>query len=260
MNRPDTNGNTPNPGSRIVAVIPARMESQRLPGKPLRDVAGKPLLRRVWEAAAAYGRWTHLVVATEDLEIQEYCRTAGLAVELTGRHASGTDRLCEVAERIPADIYVNIQGDEPTLRPEHFDALLHPLLRSAAPVSTLGVALGEKEAADPNIVKVVTDRTGRALYFSRSPIPYHRDSAEPSWFKHIGLYGFRRSALRWFRRLPVGILERKERLEQLRFLENGIPIAVSLVQHDTIGVDTPEDLDRAIRWFSSEPEASDRDR
>ncbi|GAB4234685.1 MAG: 3-deoxy-manno-octulosonate cytidylyltransferase [Acidobacteriota bacterium] len=235
---------------RIVAVIPARMASERLPGKPLRDIAGKPLLRRVWEAAAAYDRWTRLVVATEDQEILDYCRTSGLDVEPTGRHASGTDRLCEIADRVAAEIYVNIQGDEPTLRWEHFDALLQPLLLGAAPVSTLSVALGEADAANPNTVKVVTDRAGRALYFSRHPIPYHRDGSEPGWFKHIGLYGYRRSALRWFRRLPPGVLERKERLEQLRFLENGIPIAVSLVQHDTIGVDTPEDLARAACWFS----------
>lgn len=245
-------------GLRVVGVIPVRLESARLPGKPLRDVAGEPLLFRVWHAAAQYSGWDDLVVATENPELVDFCRQRSIPVLPTGPHPSGTDRLFEVAERVPADVYVNIQGDEPTLLPEHFVTLLQPILRGEAPVSTLRVPLAAELVENRNMVKVVVGLGDRALYFSRLPIPFHRDSSGVgTWHKHIGIYAFRRAALLWFRRLPPGRLEKAERLEQLRFLENGIPIAVPLTLKDTIGVDTEDDLERAVQWFRNRNEAVD---
>jgi 3-deoxy-manno-octulosonate cytidylyltransferase (CMP-KDO synthetase) len=230
---------------RTLGVIPARLASTRLPRKVLREVAGRPLLAWVVEAARACPQLDRVLVATDSEEVAEFCRRIGCAVELTAANlASGTDRVHAVAQLIDADVYVNIQGDEPLLRPEHILALLRPFAQAEVDVSTLKVRCTEENIANPNAVKVVTDTDGRALYFSRAAIPYHRDATDPvpQYWKHIGLYAYRRRALNLFPTLPPSGLERAERLEQLRFLENGIAIYVEATEFDTIGVDTEDDL------------------
>jgi 3-deoxy-manno-octulosonate cytidylyltransferase (CMP-KDO synthetase) len=186
-----------------------------------------------------------VLVATDSEEVAEFCRRIGCAVELTAANlASGTVRIHAVAQLHDADVYVNIQGDEPLLRPEHILALLRPFAQAEVDVSTLKVRCTEENIANPNAVKVVTDTDGRALYFSRAAIPFHRDAADPvpQYWKHIGLYAYRKRALNLFPTLPPSGLERAERLEQLRFLENGLAIYVEATEFDTIGVDTEDDL------------------
>ena len=237
---------------KILGVIPARLDSRRLPRKVLQDIAGKPMLYWVHRNASRSPLLTGLVVATDSDEVRNFCDSAGIPVMMTGRHPSGTDRVNEVMERTDAGIYVNIQGDEPTLRPEQLDQLVEPLLKGQAPVSTLKTALDAEQARDPNNVKVVTDLSGRALYFSRHAIPFDRDGTGGArYFKHIGLYGYTREALARFHSLPQSSLERTEKLEQLRFLQNGIPIIVVETPHDTIGVDTEEDLERASAFMAA---------
>jgi 3-deoxy-manno-octulosonate cytidylyltransferase (CMP-KDO synthetase) len=234
-----------NPPLRTLGVIPARLASTRLPRKVLREVAGRPLLAWVVEAARACPQLDRVLVATDSEEVAEFCRRIGCAVELTAANlASGTDRVHAVAQLHDADVYVNIQGDEPLLRPEHILALLRPFAQAEVDVSTLKVRCTEENIANPNAVKVVTDTDGRALYFSRAAIPFHRDAADPvpQYWKHIGLYAYRKRALNLFPTLPPSGLERAERLEQLRFLENGLAIYVEATEHDTIGVDTEDDL------------------
>jgi 3-deoxy-manno-octulosonate cytidylyltransferase (CMP-KDO synthetase) len=152
----------------------------------------------------------------------------------------------EVSGRETADVYINVQGDEPLMRPEHIAALLHVMENPAAEVGTLMTPAAEVDIPNPNAVKVVTDLRGRAMYFSRAPIPFDRDGARPPYFKHLGLYAYRKAALDRFMKLPESSLEKSERLEQLRFLENGIPIFVRETPHDSVGVDTEEDLQRVI--------------
>ena len=234
-----------NPPLRTLGVIPARLASTRLPRKVLREVAGRPLLAWVVEAARACPQLDRVLVATDSEEVAEFCRRIGCAVELTAANlASGTDRIHAVAQLHDADVYVNIQGDEPLLRPEHILALLRPFARAEVDVSTLKVRCTEENIANPNAVKVVTAADGRALYFSRAAIPFHRDAADPvpQYWKHIGLYAYRKRALNLFPTLPPSGLERAERLEQLRFLENGLAIYVEATEFDTIGVDTEDDL------------------
>jgi len=171
----------------------------------------------------------------------------------TRQYSSGTDRLYEVMERTDGDIYVNIQGDEPTIRADHIELLLRPIFATEGEVTTLKVAISAAAAQDPNIVKVVTDTRGRALYFSRFPIPFDRDlQGRIRFYKHIGLYGYTRSALELFHGLPQSSLELTEKLEQLRYLENGIPIVVSETPYDTVGVDTKADLEQAAAFLASE--------
>ncbi len=236
----------------ILGVIPARLNSTRLPGKALRLIAGRPMIHRVYENARRSPLLSALTVATDSPEIEQSCRDAGIPVMLTGEHPSGGDRLHEVLTRTQADIYVNIQGDEPTLRPDHLDALLTPLLNgNGAQVTTLKVALDAQAAQDPNTVKVVTADDGRALYFSRYAIPFDRDGAgNVAYFKHIGLYAYTRAALSLFHSLPQSPLEKAESLEQLRFLQNNVPLYVSETPHDTVGVDTEADLQRVIALFA----------
>jgi 3-deoxy-manno-octulosonate cytidylyltransferase (CMP-KDO synthetase) len=229
--------------TRILGVIPARLASTRLPRKILRVIAGKPLLAWVVEAACACPQLNHVLVATDSEEVADLCRKLNVGVELTSPELpSGTDRLHAVAQRYDADIYVNIQGDEPLLRPEHIAALLRPFAHAHVDVSTLKVRCTAENIANPNAVKVVTAADGRALYFSRATIPYDRDGTSPPYWKHIGLYAYRKAALNLFPTLPASGLERTERLEQLRFLENGLHLYVEPTDYDTIGVDTEADL------------------
>ena len=237
---------------KIIGVIPARFNSSRLPGKALREIAGKPMIQWVYENAKRSPLLTELLVATDSPEIQASCEAAGIPVTLTGEHPSGGDRLHEVMQRTGGDIYVNIQGDEPTLRPDHLELLLSPFLNSAeTQVTTLKVAIDSVAALDPNNVKVVTGEDGHALYFSRYPIPYDRDgSGSIQHYKHIGLYAYTREALGLFHKLPQSSLELAEKLEQLRYLQNGVPIIVAETSHDTVGVDTEADLQRVIALFT----------
>jgi 3-deoxy-manno-octulosonate cytidylyltransferase (CMP-KDO synthetase) len=238
---------------KILGVIPARYDSTRLPGKVLLDVCGKAMVHWVYERASKSPLLNDLFVATDSEKVQAYCAANRIPVMRTGRHSSGSDRLFEVMKRTDGDIYVNIQGDEPTLRETHIELLLRPILAGKGEVATLKVAVDATEAQDPDCVKVITDQHGRALYFSRFPIPFDRDALGIShYYKHIGLYGYTRKALELFHELPQSALELSEKLEQLRFLENGISILVSETQHDTVGVDTEADLRRAAAFLRSE--------
>ncbi len=237
---------------KVMGVIPARFNSSRLPGKALRLIAGRPMVHWVYLNAQRSPLLTDLAVATDSPEIQASCEAANIPVFLTREHPSGTDRVHEVLTRTDADIYVNIQGDEPTLRPDHLDLMLQPFFGSSGEVqvSTLKVAIPAAEAADPNNVKVVTADSRFALYFSRYPIPYDRaGTGHAQHFKHIGLYAYTRAALAQYHSLPQSSLELTESLDQLRFLQNGIPIYVAETPHDTVGVDTEADLERVVAMF-----------
>lgn len=238
---------------RTIGVIPARLDSQRLPGKVLLDIAGKAMVHWVYERARASSLLDELLVATDSETVRQYCLDHEIPSILTRQHASGSDRLHEVLERTDGDIYVNIQGDEPTVQASHLEALIQPLASGEEEVTTLKVAIDAERAADANTVKVVTDRRGRALYFSRCPIPFDRDAQGlVRFFKHIGLYGYTRKALALFHTLPQSPLELSEKLEQLRYLENGVPILVAETSCDTVGVDTMADLERARAFLSAE--------
>jgi 3-deoxy-manno-octulosonate cytidylyltransferase (CMP-KDO synthetase) len=229
----------------VLGVIPARLASTRLARKVLRTIAGKPMLAWVFEAAQACPQLDSVLIATDSDEVAELCHRNAWPVQLTSPHLpSGTDRVHAVAQQIHADIYVNIQGDEPLLKPEHLTALLRPFTQPHVEVSTLKVLCSPENVTNPNAVKVVTATDGRALYFSRATIPYDRDGASPQYWKHIGLYAYRKATLNRFPTLPTSLLEHTERLEQLRFLENGISIHVEPTDFDTIGVDTEDDLKR----------------
>jgi 3-deoxy-manno-octulosonate cytidylyltransferase (CMP-KDO synthetase) len=238
--------------ARVVGVIPARLDSRRLPRKPLRLICSQPMIAWVYWRARQAQRLDALVVATDSEEIAAYCRGSQIPVATTSSaHRSGTDRVVEVMGRDPADIYVNIQGDEPMVTADHIELLLRPFREvPETRVSTLKVAITPEQAQNPNNVKVVTDSKGRALYFSRAPIPYDREgSGRVPYYKHLGLYAYAAEALRQFQALPPSELEQHERLEQLRFLENGIPIAVVETSQDTIGVDTEADLQEVEEYF-----------
>jgi len=232
---------------KAIAVIPARLASTRLPRKMLREIAGKPLVGLVYEAVRRSSLLADVIVATDSDEILGVCREHGWKAHLTSTTLrSGTERVHEVAGLVAADVYINVQGDEPMTRPEHIATLLKVMENPAAQVGTVMTQAGELDIANPNAVKVVTDLNGRALYFSRATIPFDRDGVRPRYFKHLGLYAYRKAALDRFVTLPESSLETSERLEQLRFLENGIPIYVGETPYDSVGVDTEEDLDRVI--------------
>lgn len=229
----------------VVAVIPARLASTRLPRKMLREIAGEPLLAWVYQGVRRCGSLAEVVVATDSDEILRFCQQRGFVARMTSAaHRSGTERVHEISTVIPADVYLNVQGDEPLTRPEHIESLLAAMRPPEVEVGTLKTPAAEIDVSNPSAVKVVTDASGRALYFSRATIPYDRDGARPTYYKHLGFYGYRRTALERFVKLPESSLERSERLEQLRFLENGIPIYVGETPFDTVGVDTEEDVKR----------------
>jgi 3-deoxy-manno-octulosonate cytidylyltransferase (CMP-KDO synthetase) len=229
--------------SRVLGVIPARLASTRLARKVLRTIAGRPMLAWVFEAAKACPQLDSVLIATDSDEVAELCQSNGWPFQLTSSDLpSGTDRVHAVAQHIHADIYVNIQGDEPLLKPQHLTALLRPFVHPHVEVSTLKVLCSTANITNPNAVKVVTATDGRALYFSRATIPYDRDGIAPEYWKHIGLYAYRKAALNRFPTLPASTLEQTERLEQLRFLENGVSLYVEATDFDTIGVDTEDDL------------------
>jgi 3-deoxy-manno-octulosonate cytidylyltransferase (CMP-KDO synthetase) len=232
--------------NRIVGVIPARLASTRLPRKVLRNMAGEPMLAWVYRAAKACPALDDVIVATDSAEVQQICDQHGWRCILTSPDLpSGTDRLYAVSRIVDADIYVNIQGDEPLLLPDHITAILALFTSPHVDVTTPKVRCTPEDIANPNAVKVVTAIDGRALYFSRATIPFDRDgTGNVTYWKHLGLYAYRRAALERFAALPPSELELSERLEQLRLLDNGISIYVAETEHDTIGVDTEDDLRR----------------
>ncbi|HYT62083.1 MAG TPA: 3-deoxy-manno-octulosonate cytidylyltransferase [Haliangiales bacterium] len=240
------------PVRRVLGLIPARYASTRFPGKPLHPIAGKPLIERVVERCKRAKSLSEVIVATDDRRIadvaRKFCR-----VEMTrADHPSGSDRIAEVAARCACDAVVNIQGDEPLIDPAVIDAVAAEL--GGNEMSTAATLIQDPAEYDnPNVVKVVVNVAGRALYFSRRTIPFLRDDASRSageqmaafpFLKHLGIYGYRRETLLRLVTFPVSPLEQAERLEQLRALENGIQIAVVQVKYDGVGVDTPEDVAR----------------
>ncbi len=238
---------------KILGVIPARYASSRFPGKALATIASKTMLEHVWDRTRLSRYITSIVIATDDELIRDAARSFGADVRMTSpQHLSGTDRVAEVAALHSAEIVVNIQGDEPLIDPEAIDAALLPLIHEPAiQMSTLRKRIEiPREINDPNVVKVVSDRFQNAIYFSRSPIPYDRGT-DAVYFKHIGLYVYRKDFLLRYSTLPVGPLEQSERLEQLRALENGHKIRVVDTQYESLGVDTPEDLERVKELFES---------
>lgn len=243
----------------ILGVIPARYASTRFPGKPLADLDGKSMIRRVYEQAKK-STLAKVIVATDDRRIMDHVNGFGGDVVMTGaHHASGTDRCREAAEKEPGsfDYVVNIQGDEPFLAPEQIN-LLASLLDGTVELATLIKPIDTEEALfNPNVVKVVVDAQQRAIYFSRSTIPYLRGVAPTHWhgsqayYKHIGLYGYRTDTLKAITSLPVSPLEKSESLEQLRWIENGYKVKVAITERETIGIDTPEDLVSALAYLKT---------
>ena len=234
---------------KIIGIIPARYGSTRLEGKPLKDICGKPMIQRVYEAAQGAKLLDQIYVATDDQRIVHAVENFGGNVRLTSPdHKTGTDRIAEVAANLDVDIVVNLQGDEPLLNPAMIDEVIQPLVDDPAlPMSTLCVPILEEEALhDPNVVKAVFDQRGNALYFSRSLIPYPRKRDNFTAYEHLGLYAYRKDFLMTYINLPQSRLEINESLEQLRVLEAGyrLKVAVSAHPYDGVSVDTPEDLER----------------
>ena len=231
---------------KAIAVVPARLASTRLPGKMLREIVGEPLISRVYRGVRSSPLLDDVIVATDSDEIMQLCKAQGFHARLTSASCrNGTERTQEVSRSIAADVYINVQGDELLAGAEHIAALLRLMEDSEVQVGTLKTPAAKEDIGNPNAVKVVSDANGRALYFSRSTIPFDRDGMQPAYFKHLGFYAYRKVALDRYVSLPESPLEQSERLEQLRFLENGIGIYVAETAHDTIRVDAPEDLKQA---------------
>jgi 3-deoxy-manno-octulosonate cytidylyltransferase (CMP-KDO synthetase) len=229
-------------GVSTLIVIPARMGSTRFPGKPLCDLLGKPMIQWVYEAALASNVGDGVLVATPDAEIVEACRAFGAQAVLTSNeHPSGTDRLAEVAKVHPAGIYVNVQGDEPLIQADSIRACAKPLQEDPSiQMGSVYSECTEEELGNPAVVKVVTDKLGFALYFSRFAIPFARKARVEPVKKHVGIYAYRREVLEEFASWRVGVLEEAESLEQLRFMENGVRIFMSPGRGSEMAVDTPE--------------------
>ena len=244
---------------KVIGIIPARYGSTRFPGKPLALIAGKPLIRHVVERCQQAKSLAEVIVATDDTRIWEVAQSFCRAEMTAANHPSGSDRIAEVAARCACDAVVNIQGDEPLIEPAVIDAVAGALAKAAMSTAVTRLRMPD-ELDDPNVVKVVVSVEGGALYFSRHTIPYLRDAARSSvseqmaafpFLKHLGIYGYRRETLLRLVKFPVSPLERAERLEQLRALENGIPIAAVEVAYDSVGVDVPADLKRVEQMLAA---------
>lgn len=234
----------------LVGVIPARYFSQRLPGKVLLPIADRPMVYWVYQKACQVGL-DAVCVATDHAAVFRAVEDfGGKAILTRPNHASGTERVAEVAEKIDARFFINIQGDEPLIAPGVIRAVADAISSGTAPVVSAMVRMEEAASyRSPAVVKVVADRQGRALYFSRMPIPHYRDDGGGAFFKHLGIYGYTREFLLNLKLLPTSWLEKAEKLEQLRFLENGISIQMVEVEHDSVGVDTEEDLEQVRKLF-----------
>jgi 3-deoxy-manno-octulosonate cytidylyltransferase (CMP-KDO synthetase) len=240
---------------KAVGVIPARWASTRLPGKVLIDICGKPMVQHVWERAKACRSLSDVIIACDEPQVLEHCRSFGAKTILTDKnHASGSDRVAEAIRDVETDVVVNIQADEPLIDPKLIDALVDALAVDkdsvvATPIKRIN---NEAEYQDPNVVKVVADKDGHALYFSRAPIPLKRDDKAVDlsrYFKHLGIYAFRRDFLFVFCRLPKSFLEQEEKLEQLRILEAGFKIKCVVTTSDSIAVDTQADVVRVVDFL-----------
>ena len=235
----------------VFAIIPARYNSKRFPGKPLALINGQPMFKWVYDACQACGLVGKTILATDDARIYDASKSCGCDVVLTGNARSGTDRVyeCAINRGLSADdIVINVQGDEPLIMPEHLSSIVkHMADNPRCSISSIATTVDYQQAISPNVVKVVIDHCNRALYFSRLPVAYN----SKRYLKHIGVYAFRMASLSLFCNLKPGPLEIAENLEQLRALEHGIPIDVILTRYDTIGVDIPEDIDRVCKHLAS---------
>jgi 3-deoxy-manno-octulosonate cytidylyltransferase (CMP-KDO synthetase) len=240
--------------TKVVAIIPARWGSTRFPGKPLQGIAGKPLIQHVWERCIEAACFQQTIIATDDTRIAEVCFGFGARIALTSPdHQSGTDRIAEVAGKLKkASLIFNIQGDEPLIDPSLLQRLVRKIKdNKRIEIITAATPISPDASLNEHNVKVVLDSAGDALYFSRSRIPFHRGASKVDLYKHLGIYGYRRKALLDFVKLPPGLLERAEQLEQLRALENGMKIRVIVSESNSIGVDTPEDATEVERLILS---------
>ncbi len=237
---------------KAVVIIPARYDSSRLPGKVLKDICGKTMLERVYNRSNEAKNIDQVIVATDDQRIFSHVEEFGGNVVMTGEHPTGTDRVAEAAKKIEADVIVNVQGDEPTLKPEMLEQLLAPFKQDKSlRMGTLKKKISQQaKVNDPNTVKVICDKADFALYFSRAGIPYNRDNNDVDYYKHIGIYAYRKDFLLEYTNLESTPLERSESLEQLRALENGYRIKVVETEHKAFGVDTPEDLAEVREQFT----------
>lgn len=241
----------------VLAVIPARYASSRFPGKPLADIAGKSMIQRVVERTSMASGLSKVVVATDDQRIYDHVKNFGEVVMTSSEHQSGTDRCAEVAEKFPeCDVFINVQGDEPFIQPQQIELLIASFLEPGVKIATLVNRITDSaELFNADIPKVTIDRNGNALYFSRQPIPFFRGLSEERWLaehdylKHVGIYGYRRDALKQITTFPVSVLEKAEALEQLRWLENGYAIRTALSEYSSYGIDRPEDVGHALQLF-----------
>lgn len=242
---------------KFCIIIPARFGSTRFPGKPLADLDGVSMIRRVWDAASSCAGHSGIAVATDDERIASHVNHFGRAIMTSAEHPSGTDRCMEAFEKsgFDADVVVNIQGDEPFIKQEQIISLVALFKNPDVQIATLKKAIVDRDEIDnPNVVKVVTDKKNKALYFSRSRIPFARDvESKTAYFRHIGMYAYRKEALKAITLLPPSFLEETEKLEQLRWLENGYHIAVGETHWQSPAVDTPEDLERAKAFLANNP-------
>jgi len=240
---------------RTIGVIPARFASTRFPAKVLAKIDGKPMIRHVWEKAVSCKELDEVLIACDHQEVFKAAQDFKAQVVMTDpHHPSGTDRIAQAVKDLKVDIVVNIQGDEPFIDPRTIDAL-SVLLKQDAKVmmgTVIKEITDEADFLNPNVVKCVVDDKGNALYFSRSPIPYHRNKNNPSGvknYKHLGLYAYRKDFLMQYKDWPKGVLESAEELEQLRVLEHGVKIKTTVTTYESIAVDTPQDLEKAQAWF-----------
>ena len=252
---------------KVLVVIPARWDSSRFPGKPLAKIGGIPMIQRVIAQADKAECVSEVIVATDDSRILDFVNNTGTrAIMTSGDHPSGTDRVAEVVRDRDCDIVVNVQGDEPLIPPQNIDQVVKPLIDdSSISVASLRILIRNKEdLLNKNITKVVVDKFDSALYFSKAPIPWDRDSwskkmvvdsdlSLPLWFKHIGIYAYRKQFLMEYSNLPVSPLEKTEKLEQLRILENGFQIKVVETRYDSIGVDSQSDIELIEKQLAMSP-------
>lgn len=235
---------------KIVGIIPARYESSRFPGKPLIDLKGKSMIRRVYEGASKSEMLSDVIVATDDERIFQHVHDFGGKVKMTSKnHTTGTDRCGEIASSIEADVVINIQGDEPLVNPMQLDALCKAFINENVQIATLGIPMKEdlSDLHDPNRIKIALNAFGEALYFSRSPIPFERVAKDYPYLRHIGLYAFRKQTLLELTQLEPCKLEETESLEQLRWLYNGYKIQVVETDIETPNIDSPEDVEKVLQ-------------
>lgn len=231
-------------GKKVIAIIPARFQSSRFPGKPLALICGKPMIQWVYERVSAVKRISETFVATDDQRISETVKRFGGRVIMTGNCGCGTERVFQAGKDIEADVILNIQGDEPLIKAKMIEELLCAFDDPSVIMATLKKEISnEEELTNSNVVKVITDKNDNAVYFSRYPVPYNRDQKKDvKYYKHIGIYGYKKNFLKQFVGLPVSDLEKTEQLEQLRAIENGYPIRVLETEFQCIGVDLPENI------------------